>query len=82
MSEPIPSGHEAGGASPRPRSGSTATDQGPGTGRVTPGKDGRLEGTSGIKDGHSSGFVAARAEEPDGHIPPPPGCRDKWRRRR
>lgn len=52
-----------------------------GSGHVTLGKDGRLNGTVRIKNGDSSRFVAVRADEPEDPIPPPPSYRDKWRRR-
>lgn len=52
-----------------------------GSGRVTLGKDGRLNGVIRIKDGDSSTFVAVRTEEPGEPIPPPRSYRDKWRRR-
>jgi hypothetical protein len=50
-----------------------------GTGRVTLGKDGRLEGTIRVKDGDSSTFVAVPTEGPDEPIEEPPRYRDKWR---
>jgi len=56
-------------------------DQVSGSGRVTLGKDGRLEGVLRIKNGDSSTFVAERTEEPNEPIPHPPSFRDKWRRR-
>lgn len=52
-----------------------------GTGRVTLGKAGHLEGSLRIKDGDSSTFVAVRTAEPDEPIEEPPSYRDKWRRR-
>lgn len=56
-------------------------DQMSGSGRVTLGKDGRLQGVIRIPEGDSCSFVAVRAEEPDEPIPPPPSYRDKWRGR-
>ncbi len=56
-------------------------DQLSGSGRVTLGKDGRLEGFIRIKNGDSSTFIAERTTPPDQPIPPPPSYRDKWRRR-
>ncbi len=50
-------------------------------GRPTLGKDGRLNGKIGIKDGDGSTFIAERTEEPVELIPEPPSYRDKWRRR-
>lgn len=52
-----------------------------GSGRVTLGKGGRLNGVIRIKGGDSSTFVAVRAEEPDEPIAHPPSYRDKWRGR-
>lgn len=52
-----------------------------GSGRVTPGKDGRLRGVIRIKDGDASTFIAERAIEPEEPIPAPSSYRDKWRRR-
>ncbi|MCX4247127.1 hypothetical protein [Paraliomyxa miuraensis] len=56
-------------------------DQVSGSGHVRLGKDGRLRGRIRIKDGDQSTFIAERAQEPAGPIPPPPSYRDKWRRR-
>ncbi len=55
-------------------------DQMSGSGRVSLGKDGRINGAIRIKDGDSSTFIAVRAEEPNEPIPSPPSFRDKWRR--
>jgi hypothetical protein len=56
-------------------------DQLTGSGRVTLGKDGRLNGVFKIKNGDDSTFIAERAEAPDEPIPDPPSYQDKWRRR-
>ena len=57
-------------------------DEMSGTGHVTLGQDGQLEGTLRIENGDSSAFTAVRSEPPDDPLPPPPRARDKWRRSR
>lgn len=55
-------------------------DEMSGTGSVTLGRDGRLEGKLKIKDGDVSTFVAERASAPGEPIQRPPSYRAKWRR--
>ena len=53
-----------------------------GTGTVKLGKDGKLKGTFGIRQGDRSTFVAEKTTAPERPIPDPPSYRDKWSRSR
>ena len=62
-------------------SGAWEFDRVSGTGRVTLGQDGRLNGTLRIRKGDSSAFTAVRSEPPSVPIPSPPRYPNKWGRR-
>ncbi len=63
------------------REGAWEYDPVQGTGTVRLAKDGRLYGRIRIQHGDESTFIASRTDQPAEPIPPPPRCRDKWRRR-